>query len=131
MNIRVPSESSNQRFVVLLEGDSSSRDSVRQTLADYGFRTWEANDVCHAFEELSDFTVKARPDAVLLGVTSIDQSFDDLRTAFKLMSEAEDITVLGLCEGRSALPQKPLVAGSVGQLKRIIRQEVRRSAHIN
>ena len=115
-------------FVVLLEGDSSARANVRQTLSDDGIRAWEANDVCHAFEELSDFSVKARPDAVLLGVPSVDESFDALRAAFELMWDTDEITVLGLCEGKAAVPRKPLVAASVNQLKKIIHQEVRRSS---
>jgi hypothetical protein len=123
MNTSVALEATNRTLVVLLEGGFSSKASVREWLTEDGFRTWEANDVCHAFEELSDFTVKMRPDAVLLDVLSMDDSFDNLRSAFQLMSEKDGITVLGLCEGSEV--QRPLVAGNLNQLKRIIRREVR------
>ncbi len=127
MNTSVSLEASNRMLVLLLEGGFSSKASVRQWLTEDGFRTWEANDICHAFEELSDFTVKMRPDAVLLGVSSLNDSFDSLRDAFHLMSEENDIAVLGLCDGKTSGPPKPFVACNLDHLKRIINKEVRRS----
>lgn len=120
--------SGDKMLVLLLENGSDCRDSVRDLLTEDGFRTWQANDVSHAFEEISDFTVRSRPDAILLDVHSIHDSFDTLNEAFHTMSDEKEIAVLGLRDNTGRESESPMIAGNLNDLKCIINREVRRSA---
>jgi hypothetical protein len=58
------------RIMVLLFEMGSAGSELGRWLGENGFIAWRANDVNHAIEELSDFTVRLRPDVVLLEVPS-------------------------------------------------------------
>src|ERR1043166_4915172 len=92
-------------FVLLLDKKAPATSDVQDWLSKNGLVSWLANDVSHAIEELSDFTVRNRPDVVLLEVAFLSESFDALRSTLKMSSEAGDITVLGL-EGGASSDQK-------------------------
>jgi len=83
----------NTRTMVLLLESSNNGFDIGRWLGEKGFVTWRANDVNHALEELSDFTVRRRPDVVLLEVPELSQRFDALRNAFHQSSG--DVCVCG------------------------------------
>ena len=105
---------SPKTFILLLDGGSASRGRVRRWLTDRGFITWEANDVCHAIEEVSDFTVKRRPDVVLLEVPAIPDCFDTFKSTFQV--SPNELSIVALSESPSDT-SKPFVASSLNQLK--------------
>jgi hypothetical protein len=104
---------SPKTFILLLDGGSASRGRVRRWLTDRGFITWEAKDVCHAIEEVSDFTVKRRPDVVLLEVPAIPECFDSFKSTFQV--SPNELSIVALSESPSA-KSKPFVASSLNQL---------------
>lgn len=113
-------ESSSTTFILLLDGGSASRGRVRRWLTDCGFITWEARDVGHAIEEVSDFTVKTRPDVVLLEVPTMPECFDTFRSTFPVPPEGNQLSVLALSKNESRREIKPYVANSLAQLRTIM-----------
>ena len=91
-------------FVVLLDQKAPDKGVVQNWLTKNGLVTWLANDVPHAIEELSDFTVRNRPDVVLVEVAVLNDSFDTLRSALKMSTESGDVTVLGMGAGSETKP---------------------------
>ena len=83
-------------FVVLLDQKAPDKGVVQGWLTENGLVTWLANDVQHAIEELSDFTVRNRPDVVLVEAGVLNDSFDTLRSALKNSTAGGDVTVLGM-----------------------------------
>src|SRR5207237_895766 len=82
-------------FLVLLDRKSPPTNDIRNWLTDNGLCAWLANDVSHAIEELSDFTVRKRPDVVLLEVKFLADSMELLRSALQMPACANDVTVMG------------------------------------
>ena len=62
--------------ILLLENDSADRASIREWFEESRFRTCDAGDVFEAMEFISDFTVRDRPDVVLLPVASAEADYD-------------------------------------------------------
>jgi chemotaxis response regulator CheB len=89
-------------YVLLLDRKASQKNHVQDWLSKNGLVTWMANDVSHAIEELSDFTVRNRPDVVLLEVAFLADSFDALQSTFNVLSPEEKVTVLGLTNQNTA-----------------------------
>ena len=107
-------DSSQTMYILLVDGGFTSRGRVRRWLTDRGFITWEANDVNHAIEEVSDFTVKRRPDVVLLEVPAIPECFDTFKSTFQI--SPNELSIVALSESGAA-ENKPFVASSLSQLK--------------
>ena len=114
----------SNRIIVLLFEPGQCGTDLGRWLGENGFVAWRANDVNHAIEELSDFTVRRRPDVVLLEVASLPQRFDTLRRA--LCASSGDVEVCAF----SALPAQPgrqHFASDLDQLKSMIVRQVRPS----
>jgi hypothetical protein len=61
--------------ILLVDTAKSSCIAAREYLQQSRFRTWEAANVFEALEGISDFTLRSRPDVILLGVESITDDF--------------------------------------------------------
>ena len=59
--------------IVLMDKETSGdHKEIRQWFEDSRFDTFEASNVFEALEEISDFTIKSRPDVVLVDVDSCE-----------------------------------------------------------
>ena len=63
--------------VIILLGKRSGGDTVDRWLEESRYRTWEASDVFQLLDQVSDFTVRNRPDVVFMhvGATIEEQDF--------------------------------------------------------
>lgn len=113
-------------MVLLLERGHQDRRALGNWLCDNGFVAWTANDVGHAIEELSDFTVKNRPDVVLLEVLQVPRDLDDLNAAFGLAQDTH-VQVCAYSPATRGTGGR-FCASSLDQLKAMIGSEVRPSA---
>src|SRR5437868_4812076 len=77
----------DSRMMILLFERGDCGIEVGRWLGDNGFVARKANDVCHAIEELSDFTVRRRPDVVMLEVARLPQRIDELTNALHECSD--------------------------------------------
>jgi len=91
---------------------SADRGDVIDWLDNSRFSTCEASNVFEAFEELSDFTIKERPDVVLLNVDSCENQASLMRD----MSGMEDLAVMALSSGSSYVATDGCFQGNLGQL---------------
>jgi DNA-binding response OmpR family regulator len=81
--------------IVLMDKDSSNDQAmIRQWFEDSRFATYESSNVFEALEQLSDFTIRKRPDVVLLDVDCCE---DDL----SIVREVSDLPVMAL-SGKAA-----------------------------
>ena len=122
MNIIMTTDTN--RIMVLLFEQGQCASEVGQWLGENGFVAWRANDVNHAIEELSDFTVRLRPDVVLLEVPRLPQRFDTLQSA--LSASSGDVEVCAYT-GRSPRLDRQHFAADLDQLKSMISRQVRPS----
>jgi len=82
-------------YLLLIDKTTSARNDIQKWLNRNGLVAWFANDVSHAIEELSDFTVHDRPDVVMLEVAFLADSFEALESIFNMSGNEDEITVLG------------------------------------
>jgi CheY-like chemotaxis protein len=76
--------------IVLVDKDTAGeRSEIRQWFEDSRFSTCEASNVFEALEHLSDFTLKRRPDVVLVDVDCCE---DEL----PIMQNVSDLPVMAL-----------------------------------
>lgn len=62
--------------ILLIADDKHDRVPEKEWLKKSRFRTWEAMNVFDALEGMTDFTLKNRPDVVVLNVESMRMEFD-------------------------------------------------------
>lgn len=62
--------------ILLVESPKSGHIPAREWLQQSRFRTWEAMNVFEALEGISDFTIRSRPDVILLNVESVKDNFN-------------------------------------------------------
>ena len=82
--------------VLLFDEKSPGHVYLKQWLHDRGYSAWEANDVCHAIEELSDFTVKTRPDVVMLSVAKLEDNYAMIRDALQISPSDDSVSVFAV-----------------------------------
>lgn len=107
---------------MLLESGTPSVPYIRQWLARSGYVAWHAADISDAMEELLDFTVRVRPDVVLLEVQTLPQCFETLQAAFS-MSANQEVTVFGLMGTTSEAPAGRFFAKNLEELRSLIMTE--------
>jgi hypothetical protein len=111
------------RLLLLVEPRSACSGEVRTWLTDRGLLTWWANDVSHAIEELSDFTVKDRPDVVMLEASPISDCLRELRTDLCGLFGATDVSVVAIGDTGRRSHREPFLATDFDQLETIINRE--------
>jgi hypothetical protein len=86
--------------ILLIAKDQQDRVPATEWLKQSRFRMWEAMNVFDALEGMTDFTLKNRPDVVVLNVDSLVLDFD--------------LVVELLLDGRANEPEFPIFALSNG-----------------
>lgn len=114
----------NRRMMVLLLESGSGGHDLGQWLSANGFVAWRANDVSHAMEELSDFTVRRRPDVVLLEVAGLPQRFDAVMSALRGSSGGGTVAVCAYAGDRPANAGEQYFASNLDQLRGLVSRQV-------
>jgi len=91
---------------------STERSDVMDWLDNSRFSICDASNIFEALEGLSDFTIRERPDVVLLKVDSCENQASLMRD----MSGMEDLAVMALSSGGSMVATDGCFQGNLGQL---------------
>ena len=82
--------------ILLLDNDSADCDYIREWFAESRFQTSNAQDVFEAIEAISDFTIRDRPDVVLLPVDSPIADYDLVRELVQTAPGEPDHPIIAL-----------------------------------
>ena len=106
-------------LLVLLEKKAVvDHNLLKQWLEINGFLAWNAADIFDALEELADFTVRSRPDVILLEVGSLADDFRMIRSIVDDGRAGEsNQAIFALSEGRKPLNHSGCYEGDLNQLK--------------
>lgn len=107
----------------MVEPRSTKSVDVRDWLKHKGFLTWWANDVSHAIEELSDFTVRNRPDIVMLEASPLSECLQTLRDGLCGPESQDDVSVVAMSDKRSSDLSERYYATDFAQLEAMIARE--------
>ena len=81
--------------ILLLEnGTSDDGNFIRQWLSDSRFMTCEADNAFEVLEEISDFTVRERPDVIILNVDSPNNDLRAIREIVKCGFDDPDPAII-------------------------------------
>ena len=83
--------------ILLLEnGASDDGQVVRKWLSDSRFMTCEAYDPFELLEEISDFTMRERPDVIILNVESSKNDLKSLREIVRCCADGPDPAIISM-----------------------------------
>lgn len=107
------------RTVILLLETNSEMDngSIKNWFKKSRFLTNETADVFEALEEISDFTVRFRPDVVLLEVNSLKEDFDRIRKMIQTPSGKCEFPIFALSDSGNIINDKECFEGNLAQIK--------------
>jgi hypothetical protein len=103
--------------ILLISGQASCL-PAREWLRDSRFRTWEAMNVFDALEGISDFTLRSRPDVILLSVESVIDDFQ-LLSGLLLHSEMDELEfpIFALSERKPGIKDRNVFEGDLAEIK--------------
>ena len=103
--------------ILLMGADSPSEHSmVRNWFEHSRFLTCEAKDVFQCARKISDFTVRERPDVVLLEVDSPADEFALLQSVVDGTSDASEHTIFALNDGPKMIDSDDCFEGNLAQV---------------
>jgi len=117
-------DNTSRMMILLLEQGGRFEADLGNWLSDHGFVTWKANDVCHALEELTDFTVRRRPDVVLLEVAGLERRYEDLWSTFRKAAGPGQVAMCAYTGHRPPRRRRQYFASNLDDLKSLITREV-------
>lgn len=120
LSLTIMNRTSNTTYLLLHDGAGAPGNSIQTWLTEKGLVAWAANDVSHAIEELSDYTVAKRPDVVMLEVAMLMETYDTLKMAFEPQGTQRDVTVVALGNQKSTRLPDPFFADDLDALKTLI-----------
>lgn len=104
--------------ILLVTSGQTSCLPTREWLRDSRFRTWEAVNVFEALEGISDFTLRSRPDVILLSVESVK---DDFHLLSELLlnggTDELEFPVFALSDCGSLIDRSGLFEGGLAEIK--------------
>lgn len=124
-HLMTEADNTSRMLILLLEHERFDP-SLCAWLSDQGFVTWKAHDVSHALEELTDFTVRRRPDVVLLEVAGLSQHYEDLWATFRGSAGRGQVAMCAYTGRRPSGDQRQYFASNLNDLRSMIAREVHR-----
>jgi DNA-binding response OmpR family regulator len=103
--------------ILLLEnGASDDGNFIRQWLSDSRFMTCEAYNAFEVLEEMSDFTVRERPDVIILNVESPNNDLQAIRDIVKCGFDHPDPAIICMSHSADATGADDFYAPNVRQV---------------
>ncbi len=109
-----------KRLLLLIDSKGAEPTELYNRLSARGLKTWRASNFLDAIEDLSDFTVKNRPDVVLLEVSPLFADFDALQ---HISDTDNDVTVVAMSKGKAPKGSERYFAHNWDQLEALIDRE--------
>jgi CheY-like chemotaxis protein len=89
--------------VILLLGERTrGSDSIDRWLAESRYSVIEAADVFQALEQISDFTLRDRPDVVFMHVDPMANGLEFVQTIVTTAADEPDVPIIDFADGPKA-----------------------------
>lgn len=110
-------QTTSQPVILLLDGSPSSDNQfVKRWFEKSRFLTCEANDIFHALEEVSDFTMQQRPEVILLEVASMPEDFRVVKMMTQTPTGQTEMPIFALSETGNVVNDQCCFEGNLTQL---------------
>lgn len=106
--------------VLLLDRRGKDIDRIDEWLAESRYSTSEAADVFQVLEQLSDFTVRERPDLVFVHVDSMASDLSFMRKLTETNADEPDVPIIAFGADEARKDSTTPFAGLADRLDRFI-----------
>lgn len=104
--------------ILLLDGKSNQgNDFMKEWLDESPFITNESTNFFDLLEDLSDFTMRSRPDVVLFEAKSLKSDYFLLRQMMKSYTENDEFPILALSDSGKVVNDKLCFEGNFAEVK--------------
>jgi hypothetical protein len=116
-------EGTNRTIILLIDGKLTSNDGfIKEWLEASPFMTNETTDIFQALEDISDFTMRSRPDVVLLEVGSLEEDFFTIRDLMEVFSLKDSFPIFALSDCGKVVNDKGCFEGTLAEVKAEIKK---------
>ena len=118
--------SQHSPVILLLAKQSNATDPFDRWLEKSRYRAWEASDVFQLLDQVSDFTVRKRPDVVFMHVGASAEEEDFARSLIQASAKDAGVRVIDLVKMSSAREARNLdvtISALANQLDQFIPRE--------
>lgn len=117
-------------IILLLDGNSATDNNhIKEWLKKSRFLTNETTDIFQALEEISDFTVRSRPDVVLLEVNSLKEEFSLIQKMMQSLSGKCEYPIFALTDTGKIINDNKCFEGNLDQVKARLDKMIPKAAH--
>ncbi|MDQ3180014.1 MAG: hypothetical protein M3Q33_05790 [Acidobacteriota bacterium] len=110
-------EHSHQTVIVLVDEKATDRCFVKEWFKKSRFSTNEATDIFQVMEEISDFTVRSRPDVVLLEVSSLATYFHIVKEMVQAPFDSCRLLIFALSNTGNVVNHRECFEGNLTQVE--------------
>lgn len=112
------SEKARQTAILLIDGKiTADHGFIKEWLEAGSFMTNETADIFQALEDITDFTMRSRPDVVVLEVGSLERDFFTVRDLMHDFSLNEDFPILALSDCGKVVNDADCFEGNLAEVK--------------
>jgi CheY-like chemotaxis protein len=106
-----------QSVILLIDGKAANICFVKEWFKKSRFLTCETRHISQALEEISDFTVRRRPDVILLEVDSLADDFFIFKKILHTSFDGNKLLICALSDSGKTINHKECFEGNLSQLK--------------
>lgn len=117
-----------QSVILLLDAEAENIRFIKEWFKKSRFLTCETTDIFQVLEEISDFTVRRRPDVVLLEVNSLSDDFLVVNSIVQTSFDANELLIFALSESGKTINHKECFEGNLSEVKAKLDQIIPKSA---
>ncbi len=116
--------------ILLLDGNSvTDTGFIKDWFKRSRFLTNETTDIFQALEEISDFTVRSRPDVILLEVNSLKEEFSLIQKMMQSSSGKCEYPIFALTDTGKIINDNKCFEGNLAQVKAQLDKMIPKAAH--
>lgn len=119
----------HQSVILLLDEKAEDNSYIKQRFQESRFLTFEATDIFQALEDISDFTVRSRPDVVLLEVASLSEDFLFVSEMVQTSLGKDQLAIFALSDTGKIVNSKECFEGNLMQLEAELDKMIPKFAH--
>jgi len=111
-------ENAHRTVILLLDGNPAADNKfIKRWFQKSRFLTCEADDIFHALEEISDFTIRQRPDVILLEVESMKDGFQLAKRMTQTLSGQGETPIFAFSASGKVLGDCECFDGNLARLE--------------
>jgi hypothetical protein len=121
----------HQTAIVLLDKKSADNVFIKDWFEKSPFMTNEIANIFQVLEDISDFTVRSRPDIILVEVDSLQQDFVTIQRMIDFLAGEKNFPIFALSESGKVVNDTECFEGNLAEVRAQIEKLNAKSTALN